>query len=291
MKRNAALLALLLVGCTHVNVTLRDRIKEPPPPVAIPHGVLWTDGIQSACEAPWGFSQIQLERPIGQAVQGNAEVNMTRVPAPGGDGFALKQIATFDNNGGSRSQAGIYSFANSTFSQLVQSPNGVYIAQEWFFPEAITANSGLDTNPWVNLWDFHSVGPGSRWDTQPGLMLAEDGSMRVKWSWHEHNHETDWSSVSLPVGEWFDVEMHYVWSESANGGSSCEPGGGTTVTLWVNGQKVLEQSGVITKGSGHDSVETYMKFYGSASGGNDWHPMPSVKYFRNVRMAGERIWR
>jgi hypothetical protein len=207
---------------------------------------------------------------------------LTRVPDPSGEGFALKQLATFDNNGGSRSQAGIYSFANSTFNQLVKSSTGVYIAQEWFFPETIGADSGLDSNPWVNLWDFHSVGNGSRWDTQPGLMLAEDGSMRVKWTWRERNQDTAWSTVKLPVGEWFDVEMHYVWTE----GGGCD---GATVTLWVNGQRALEQSGVVTKGSGHDSVETYIKFYGSANGGPDWEPKPSLKYVRNVRMAAERI--
>src|SRR6185436_20014228 len=112
-----------LMGCAHVDVT----VPRPPPPTATPHGVLWTDSIQTACEAPWGFSQIQLERPIGQATQGTSEVNLTRVPDPSGEGFALKQLATFDNNGGSRSQAGIYSFANNTFDSLVRSPTGAYI--------------------------------------------------------------------------------------------------------------------------------------------------------------------
>jgi hypothetical protein len=117
-------------------------------------------------------------------------------------------------------------------------------------------------------------------------MLAEDGSMRVKWSWHERNPETAWSDVALPVGEWFDIEMHYVWT---TGASAC--GEGATVSLWVNGELTLEQSGVVTKDASHDSVETYQKFYGSANSGNTWTPTPSVKYVRNVRMADGRIWR
>jgi len=275
-----------LAGCAHAT-TPRPLPHNTPRPA--PHsGILWTDDIQNSCgEAPYGFSQIQLERPIGQAVGGNNEVDLYRVDDPlGGPGFALKHVATFDNNGGSRSQAGIYSFANATFDQLVRSPTGVFIAAEWYFPEAITAHSSNDSNPWVNLWDFHSVGNGSRWDTQPGLMLAEDGSMRIKWTWREQNQDTDWSSVRLPVGEWFDVEMHYIWGSESTG---CA--GGATVSLWINGELALEQRGVTTRGDGHDSVETYMKFYGSANNGNTWEPTPSVKYMRNVRMSASRIGR
>jgi len=253
---------------------------EPVVPVVPLASILWTDEIQTSDQGLFGFSQFQLERPIGQSVGGSDQVNLTRVPNPIGPGFALKHVATFDNNGGSRSQACIYSFANPTFEKQVKSPEGIWIAQEWYFPAPLSAGNQLDSNPWMNLWDFHSVGAGERWHTQPGLQLAEDGSMRVKWSWSAENPETGWSQIDLPVGEWFDVEMHYVWSSS-----------GTTVSLWINGDLALEQHGVITKGSTHNSVETYSKFYGSANGGPSWSPSPSVKYMRNYRMAGERIWR
>lgn len=268
---------LALAGCAHAPP--RGHSTPRPRPHA---GVEWSDSIQNSCEPPpYGFSQIQLERPIGQSVDGSDEVDLVRVPDPDGSGgLALKHIASFDNSGGSRSQAGIYSFANAAFDRQVRSPEGVWIAAEWYFPKPITAHDNRDSAPWVNLWDFHSVGPGERWDTQPGLMLAEDGSMAIRWTWHAENQDTDWSPVTLPVGEWFDVEMHYVWS------SSCG-----TVTLWINGQLALQQQGVKTKGNGHDSVETYMKFYGSGNGGPDWTPLPSVKYMRNVRIAGSRIWR
>jgi hypothetical protein len=266
-----------LAGCAHTPpVPLRHNTPRP----GAHSGILWTDDIQNSCgEAPYGFSQIQLERPIGQSVGGSDEVDLYRTNNPdGGAGYALKHVATFDN-GGSRSQAGIYSFANAAFDQQVRRAEGVWIAAEWYFPAVITAKSGLDSAPWVNLWDFHSVGPSERWDTQPGIMLAEDGSMKVKFNWRAENQDTAWSSVPLPVGRWFDVEMHYVWS------SSC-----ATITFWVDGQVVLEQQGVKTKGQNHNSVETYMKFYGSANSGTAWTPSPSVKYMRNVRIAGQRIW-
>jgi hypothetical protein len=245
-----------------------------------PTRYLWTDSIQTSDRAPYGFSQIKLERPIGRDVAGNNEVNLTRYRNSYG-AYSLKHVATFDSNGGSRSQAGIYSFANKAFDQQVKKPEGIWIAQQWYFPAAISAGNQVDTPPWVNLWDFHSVGSGggSRWDTQPGLMLAEDGSMRIRWAWHYENTDSDWSPIRLPVGRWFDIEMHYVWSSSA------------TVSLWIDGVLALEQRGVRTRGSGHDSVETYMKFYGSAISGPVWRPLPSVKYMRNVRMADRRIWR
>jgi hypothetical protein len=274
---------LALGACAHATTPRLPHSTPRPTPHA---GVLWTDSIQNSCDgAPYGFSQIQLERPIGQSVDGNDQVDLFRVDDPlGVAGYALKHVATFDSNGGSRSQAGIYSFANATFDQLVRSPTGVFIAAEWLFPEPVTADSGNDSAPWVNLWDFHSVGSGDRWDTQPGVMLAEDGSMRVKFSWHAVNDETPWSTVALPVGRWFDVEMHYVWGSESTG---CA--GGTTVSLWIDGELALQQRGVTTRGPGHDSVETYQKFYGSGNGGNTWKPTPSVKYLRNVRLSASRI--
>ena len=281
--RAAAMLAICcasiaLGACAH---PLQQRPNHSTPRPSPHSGIVWTDDVQSACaEAPWGFSQIQLERPIGEPVSGDDAVDLFRTDNPLGQGYALEHVATFDNNGGSRSQAGIYSFANADFDKLVRSHEGVYIAAEWYFPEPVTAHEGLESAPWVNLWDFHSVGPSGRWDTQPGVMLAEDGSMRIKFNWRAENTDTAWSDVRLPVGRWFDVEFHYVWS------SSC-----ATVSFWVDGELALEQQGVRTKGDGHDSVETYQKFYGSANGGTDWTPKPSIKYVRNVRMSGSRIGR
>jgi hypothetical protein len=61
--------------------------------------------------------------------------------------------------------------------------------------------------------------------------------------------------------------------------------------VWIDGQLALEQSGVQTRDAAHQIVETYLKFYGSTQGHGAWTPTPSLKYTRNVRVAGERIWR
>jgi hypothetical protein len=67
---------------------------------------------------------------------------------------------------------------------------------------------------------------------------------------------------------------------------------GATVSLWIDGKLALEQTGVKTKDASHTSIETYMKFYGSANAGPSWsNGGASVKYTRNVRLSGQRIGR
>jgi hypothetical protein len=75
--------------------------------------------------------------------------------------------------------------------------------------------------------------------------------------------------------------MHYVWADTPS----------ATLTVWIDGQLALEQSGVQTRASSSQIVETYLKFYGSTQGRGAWTPTPSLKYTRNLRIAGERIWR
>jgi hypothetical protein len=263
-------------------------VPAPPPPTPQPPttAILWHDGLQTTASAPWGFDGLAVEHPIGTDATGGGDAagaSLTRVLDPlGAGGFAMRHYATFDNSG-SRSQAGIYSFANAAFAAQAKSREGIWVAQEWYFPQRMTAQG--DNYAWMNLWDWHSTddGGGNRWHTSPGLMLAEDGSMRVKWEWggpaSSLNPDTGLSAVALPVGRWLDVEMHYTWTT-----------GTTTLSLWIDGVLALEQSGVQTRAPSHSTVETYMKFYGSSNGGTPWTPTQAVKYTRNVRVAGSRIW-
>jgi len=241
--------------------------------------ILWSDLIQDSGSVLWGFDGMAVERPIGTPVSPSdaAGANLSQVADPaGGGGLALRHFGTFDG-AGARAQVGLWSFANPAFDAQAKSPEGVWVAQEWFFPEAIDA--GGDDIPWINLWDWHSTtaGGAERWDTTPGLMLAEDGSMRVRFEWGATwmiNPASESSTVSLPVGRWFDVEMHYTWTTST-----------TTVSLWIDGELALEQSGVQTADVGHSVVEMYSKFYGSSQWGTPWSPTPSIRYTRNVRVS------
>jgi hypothetical protein len=248
--------------------------------------ILWTDSIQSGVD-PWGLDGYGVEHPIGTEVTPSDAngANFSVVADPlGGDGLAIRHFATFDT-GGSRSQGGLYGDVNTIFGNQAKRPEGIWVAQQWYFPEAIDA--GGDAYCWINLWDWHSIDAdrGNRWHTSPGLMLARDGSMKVVWEWggpaNSINPTSEYSTIALPVGRWFDIEMHYVWSDTPT----------ATISLWIDGQLAIEQSGVQTRADSHQVVETYLKFYGSTQGRGPWVPTPSLKYTRNVRVAAERIWR
>ncbi|HEU4384422.1 MAG TPA: heparin lyase I family protein [Anaeromyxobacteraceae bacterium] len=250
-----------------------------------PAVILWRDDIQIGAE-PWGFDGVGLEHPIGTAVAPDDlnGANLSRVIDPLlGAGLALRHFAIFDA-GGARSQGGIYGDVNTAFGDQARRPEGVWVAQEWYFPAVLTANG--DASCWINLWDWHSIDAdrGNRWHTSPGLILARDGSMRARWEWGGPagaiNPPSAYSTIALPVGRWFDVEMHYRWDTSP-----------ATLSLWIDGQLALQQSGVQTRAPSHQIVETYVKFYGSTQGGTPWSPTPSLRYTRNVRVAGGRIWR
>jgi hypothetical protein len=243
-------------------------------------GLVWTDSIQSG-ESPWGFDMLETQRPIDVLVPPSDSngANLSRVLDPlGGGGYAMRHYGRFDQ-GGARSQLSLWS---GPLADLATGGQAVYVAQEWYFPEPLYTDSW----GWLSLWDWHSTGPGwgdNRWHTSPAIMLVTDGSMRIELVWGgtagEINGQSGGvSSQGLPVGEWFDIEMRYQWTA-----------GTTTITVWVNGERFLQQSGVQTRVSGHQYVEMYTKFYGASD--STWSPAPSVKYTRNVRISGERIWR
>ncbi|WP_152049662.1 heparin lyase I family protein [Tautonia marina] len=249
---------------------------------AQPTPILWADDIQEG-ERPWGFSGLSTQYD-GKTVEPDDAngANISRVPDPaGGPGFAMRHFAIFGPRVG-RSQAGLWSFRNAEFAKQAKSEEGVYLAQEWYFPEALSA--GGQARPWLSVWDWHSIGPNgkNRWHTSPGMFLAKDGSMRFRLDWNygmTGNPTTPWSTIPLPVGRWFDVEMYYKWTT-----------GPTTIKIWIDGELALEQTVSRTRHPDHNVVETYMKFYGAAPSTTPWSPTPSIKYTRNVRIAADRIW-
>jgi hypothetical protein len=254
-----------------------------------PVGLIWTDAIQSG-GGLYGFDQLGTEHPIGTTVTPSDAngANLSRVPDPvGGPGYALRQYGVFDE-GGARSQLGLYSFSESqsAFRDLALSGEPVYVAQEWYFPETIDA--GGDGWAWLAFLDWHTTRDGGdRWHTSPGILLQQDGSMRFQFGWGRdaagqvNGYNSDWSTIALPVGEWFDFEMRWQLATSQT----------ATVSVWINGELALEQSGVQTAGQGHNVAELYIKLYGSDQGHTPWSPVGITKYLRNVRISGERIWR
>jgi len=251
--------------------------------------ILWHDAIQPGTDPLLGFSGFGVEHPIGTPVTASdaSGANLSRVADPaGGGGWAMRHFGVFDA-GGARAQAGLYGDANTVFGEQARRPEGVWVAQEWYFPHAVGAES--DPYCWLAVWDWHSIDAGTRgnrWHTSPGLLVARDGSMRLELGWggpaYDINGDAIRSTIAMPVGRWFDVEMHYQWVASRTG----------TIQVWIDGQLALEQRNVQTRAASHGVVETYMKWYGSTQdAGCAWGPTPVLKYTRNVRVAGERIWR
>ncbi len=279
-----AALATALWGCTADIAGDTDGEITPPGDPTI----LWRDDIQGT-SALMGFDGFGVQHPIDTTVppaDANG-ANLSRVPDPLGDGSAMRHFGVFDA-GGARSQAGLYGDVNRVFGEQARSPEGVWVAQEWYFPEAIGARG--DPYCWISVWDWHAIDVGTRgnrWHTSPGLLIARDGSMRLQLVWGGpaagvNGGEGPTSTIAMPVGRWFDIEMHYEWVDTPTG----------TIQVWIDGQLALEQRNVQTRASSHAVAETYMKFYGSTQGAHGpWSPTPTLKYTRNVRVAGERIWR
>lgn len=248
--------------------------------------ILWSDDIQGTSDS-LGFDGFGVEHPVGTSVSFSdaSGANLSRETDPlGGGGFAMRHFGVFDE-GGARAQAGLYGDATPELGMQAAQPEGVWVAQEWYFPAAMDA--GGDPYPWLSVWDWHSISAQrtNRWATSPALMLARDGSMELELVWggpsHAINGNPVRSTIAMPVGRWFDIEMHYEWVDTQSG----------TIQVWIEGELAIEQTGVQTRAADHAIVETYMKFYGSTQGGTAWEPTPTLKYTRNVRIAGERIWR
>ena len=63
-----------------------------------------------------------------------------------------------------------------------------------------------------------------------------------------------------------------------------------TLSVSINGQLALQQTGVKTAIAGHSVVEFYIKLYGDDQGHTPGTRPRTTKYVRNVRISGERIW-
>ncbi len=251
--------------------------------------VPWSDGIDADLPM-WGFDGIACCYPTFTSVtpaDANG-ANFSKVLFNGENW--LRHYGLLDANG-CRTSAALYSFKNAIFGALAQSLGGIYIAHECFIPQIFNANN--DPYCWINFGDCHSTDPNglNRWHTCPGIMLARDGSMRFRFEWggasNKINPASEYSSIPFPIGRKFDMELHYVWSDTP-----------TTISVWIDGELALQQSGVITRSPTHTNTEIYMlKLYGSNQGNiprpviSSWSPEGGVIYNRNVRISGERIWR
>jgi len=248
--------------------------------VALGGNVLWTDSIQTGAW-PWGFSYSTCEHPINTTVvcsDANGS-NLSVVPDPaGGTGKALRHYIDMANGGG-RSEAAAITSRIPAFANQMNTRGEVWIEWEVFIPEAPTATG---EGPWLSVMDFHSVGPSSRWHTDPGLFFcstswpcgfpADAGKLST---WNSMTSAGAGPSPAVPVNRWFKLQVHWVWSASP-----------VPITFYLDGVQVL-QIVTATKDTSlvNDTVEWYSKWYGSYYADSSWTPNPMVRYTRNVKIS------
>ena len=235
---------------------------------------LWSDTIQSAASInSCGFNVFanSTEHPIDTTVAPSDSngANLSLVTDPlTGSGQVIRHYGLFDA-GGARAQTHMSSSSNTPYHDAIMG-TGVYVAEKLYFPSALSGSG------WLNIRDFHSITDvgGDRWDTAPGLLLRSDGSMQFQYDNHGTSQTSGWSSIGLPVGEWFWLETFYKFSSV-----------GFTMSSRINGTEVLSFDGMITEnGTTHTVGETYLKWYGETQGAPAWSPAGATKFVRAVNL-------
>lgn len=238
--------------------------------------VLWQPDLSAA--APYGFDQIR------------CDFNGVKLNTPSDEAGANLSVVTLDGGpvirhfaqvgpGGFRSQAGIWSWKHPEIA--AQLSQGVILSYQVKFDQVLRAG---DTYSWRNLGDIHSSNKDGTNRAYTGLNLATDGSMRVYLAWlgqYFHvNPASDFSSIPLPVGRWPELKIEFIWSEQP-----------TTIRFWIDEQLAIEQSGVITRLPGHESVEFYpAKLYGASPAGHEpWNQNPMIQHTRNIKLLGRGL--
>ena len=93
------------------------------------------------------------------------------------------------------------------------------------------------------------------------------------------NNNSDWSNIAMPVGEWFDMEMRLAMCTY-----SARP---ATLSVWINGQLALQQTGVKTAIAGHPSSRIVYEAVRRRPGAHPLEPDPD----HQVRAQRPHLWR
>lgn len=270
--------AIREIGAALVPI-LTDPVPVPVPvPTPTPGGrVLWQDNIQTEADwLKWGPNFFPVVESGGANLGGlgsdarGASLSRVRDPA-GGAGWAIRHYLNPAIFG--RAQYSMASWTNSAFG--AQAAKGeVWIEQEMFFPALPVCNG----SGWVSLMDFHShTSTGTNWwNTNPGLMLAsadtratpaQAGSLVARDKLNLTLSPP--SPMKVPVGRWFKLLTHFIWSTTAQ-----------PTTFYIDGVEAAKVSS-ITKAPDHTQLEWMSKLYGVGN----WSPSPLIHYTRNVKIA------
>ncbi len=229
---------------------------------------LWQDNIQNG-QSPWGFDQIRCDFN-GVTLKSFGDefgVNLSRVASPDGNGFCLRHYGDLSQPGSSvRSQVG-----------MVIPATEFNLEHECYLPQALSAYN--DPYSWMGLLDVHVMDPDTANRSYLGMNVHPDGSMRVTLAQLGTLYPINktvpqpWSNISLPVGRWFKIRLHFIKSETP-----------TTVSLYLDDVLAVEYKGVITSLPSNKRVEAYVKLYGGVQINSRWGKV--VRYSRNTRIYG-----
>ena len=252
--------------------------------------IFWSDELQTgSCSSNYGFDewlcelndggQTPFSSCTGALTQGDNECDLSREadPAPGGSGFAMRQVANICRNSETRSEAGLYFWSgHSALMSHLSTGDPVFVTQDVYIPSSMPSANG-DATPWLSLMDFHSDG----WHTNPGVFVDSDAAGQFRTGWGvAPNSDSGFSNpgYTLPTNQWFKMEFEWAWKTS-----------GVAVRIWINGNLAHEQTGLKTKQSGHSQPAFYFKVYGTDYGYTSWSSCPMVLYRRNMKITDARI--
>jgi hypothetical protein len=245
--------------------------------------------------APWGWDDLVAEAPWGNVVQHNPPTgpndslgaSIGRVLAStfgGGSGYAIRHYLHHNSSvRGARAQSSLYDAGRTALQTMMTSGNHFYVYEEYFIPVLFTISGNQE---YFSFNDFHCVG-SSRWHTNPGLMLKrkQTGEMYFETNWNGAPNSNVSSTMELPVGQWFGMEIQYKWTYSTD----CD------YKIWIsdaggdNAVLALNNPGCFTIDGSHDG---HLEFYSKAYCSSDTPAVYSINdnelYKRNCKIRDAR---
>jgi hypothetical protein len=250
--------------------------------------IFWSDELQTgSCSSDYGFDEwlcelndggITLFNSCTEALtEGDNRCNLSRVADPaGGGGWALEQLGDINRTSETRSEAGLYFWSgHSALMSHLNTGTPIFVTQEMYIPSPLPSETG--GTPWMSMMDFHSDGT----HTNPGIFYNGSGDGTFEPLWNQWNSDPGFSNAAYPLktDQWFKVEFEWAWKTS-----------GATIRIWIDGDLVLSQAGVRTKGGGDSNPAFYFKLYGTTYNQGTWTPGSAyVMYRRNMTISDGRM--
>jgi Polysaccharide lyase len=203
--------------------------------IAVIVALLFARGCQARAEILW---QGNFEQPIGQQFPSDApwdsgQATWTISKALAHSGKASVKCTINTSNGPAGVRWPLRNVPNSN------SLPDAYYSCWYYLPSRFSASwvnamqwkttfsNGTSSNPTisVNLWTDHK-----------GMHLDAVSYVDIHGK-YGYSHEIAYADDILPIGQWFQIECYYRWSQSADG----------ELTTWLNGKQLWSVKNIITQ--------------------------------------------